>query len=60
MSIAIKVLFTTTLVFSFAAVANADEKGLMKEDAQVINAAIEDYREMIGKLAAGSAGAASR
>lgn len=41
MSIAMKVLFATTLVFSFSAVASAAENGLMKEDAQVINAACQ-------------------
>lgn len=41
MSIAMKVLIAATLVFSFSAVANAEQKGLLKEDAQVINAACE-------------------
>ena len=41
MSIAMKMLFAATLAFSFSAVANAEEKGLLKEDAQVINAACQ-------------------
>lgn len=41
MSIAMKVLIAATLVFSFSAIANAEQKGLLKEDAQVINAACE-------------------
>ncbi len=40
MSIAMRVLIAVTLVYSFSATANED-KGLLKEDAQVINAACE-------------------
>lgn len=39
MSVVKKVLITTTLVLSFAVVANA--QGVLKQDAQVINAACE-------------------
>ena len=41
MSIAMKVLTAVMLVFSFSIVANAEPKGMLKEDAQVINAACE-------------------
>jgi len=39
MSVVRKVLIATTLVLSFAVVANAEQQGVLKEDAQVINSA---------------------
>lgn len=41
MSIAMKVLIAATLVFSFSVIANAEQKGMLKEDARVINAACQ-------------------
>ena len=41
MSISMKVLIAATLVFPFSVIANAEPKGMLKEDAQVINAACE-------------------
>jgi len=41
MSVAMKVLIVVALFFSFSVIANAGQNGVLKEDAQVINAACE-------------------
>jgi len=56
MSMAIKILFATAVAFSFSIDASAEQSKLIKEDAQVINAACEPEaaaagcgQEVVGK-----------